>query len=578
MRFGPRWDSVAEAWRDGDEVMGRLELADRYRDELDAWRAHPALVDVATAFGMVLGDHDRLHVPIGYDEVTSAAPLPASPWVRARLDGQPSDDLLRLDLALGDAEGNVVLSIAGLALRPVSDSEILANPTADEHAPTELSHRVPPLLAVAAEHGIVDAEGAEMLERLLGSGRRRLIASSIELDDVAAIAAPTPTTAPDTTTDAPDGAPVTGRSVVSTIQQIWIEQLGVPDIGLDEDFFDAGGHSLIAIRMLSRVHKELGVRLQLATMFEAPTISALAAEVLKVRPGLDEELSATPGATSVAPSEQPRTQHRSLVPISTSGDGRALFVVHGAGGNVLFLWTLARAFAGTRPVYGFQAHGVDGHDMPDPSIEAMAERYVNELRAAHSGPYLLGGYSGGGIVAVEMARQLQALGEEVDRIVLFDSPLPGEAELSAGQQWIEFARNTRRYGFQAMKPYLRWRLRQTAVRFFPAARKAGRDEELTAAARQIGALDVEDSGFVDLFYYFSAAAERYEVRPLEVDMVLVKADRVWPVHAHDYHWSRYIRGRIDVISTPGDHWAMFYPENVPHLAHALMPLLDDRGR
>jgi thioesterase domain-containing protein len=60
---------------------------------------------------------------------------------------------------------------------------------------------------------------------------------------------------------------------------------------------------------------------------------------------------------------------------------------------------------------------------------------------------------------------------------------------------------------------------------------------------------------------------------LEVDAVLVKADRIWPVHPHDYHWSRFILGRIDVISTAGDHWSMFYPEHVPHLAEVLTPVL-----
>ena len=87
--------------------------------------------------------------------------------------------------------------------------------------------------------------------------------------------------------------------------------------------------------------------------------------------------------------------------------------MHGAGGNILFLWSLARAMAGSRPIYGFQARGVDGTDMPDATIEEMAARYVRELRAEHDGPYILGGYSGGGIVTFEMVRQLQEMGAEV---------------------------------------------------------------------------------------------------------------------------------------------------------------------
>lgn len=577
MRFGPRWDSVAEAWRDGGEVAGRLHLDEGFRAELDSWSAHPALVDVATAFGVALAERDdRLYVPIGYDRAVSRGPLPADPWVRARTSGEVSEDLLRVDLVLGDESGQVLLAVEGLSLRPVADSEVLARPDAEDVASSEPGHRVPPLLAVAARHGIVAEEGAEMLERLLASGRPRLVASSIELDDLAAFMAPPEPSHVEEAPAAAGTAPAGDRSVLTTIRTIWAELLGVEDIGVDDDFFDAGGHSLIAIRMLSRIHKELGVRFQLTTIFDAPTISALAAEVLKVRPGLDEELAGSSGedvAPVAAPAEP--TAHRSLVTISPSGDKRPLFVVHGAGGNVLFLWTLARALAGSRPVYGFQAHGVDGSDMPDPTVEVMAERYVTELREAHEGPYLIGGYSGGGIVAYEMTRQLQALGERVDRLVLFDSPLPGEAALSVRRQWYEFFRNARRCGMRSVAPYAKWRAREVVRSWLPTIpRLAARDQELASAARQIGATDVEDSGFVDLYYYFSAAVEKYRMHPLEVDMILLKADRVWPVHPYDYHWSHWVSGRVDVASTPGDHWAMFFPENAPRLADVLNTLLD----
>jgi acyl carrier protein len=383
MRFGPRWDAVAEAWRDGDEVAGRLVLPEQYRCELDAWSAHPALVDVATTFGMVLGDHDDcLYIPISYDRVTSRGSLPAKSWARVRRVGTPSKDVLRLDLSLGDDDGNVLLTIEGLALRPVAGSETLVRPEPSAISTPEHGHRVPPLLAVAEQHGIVADEGVEMLERLLASDHCRLISSSIEFADVMRLVVPA---TPTRLEAVPDAAHPQSRSVLSTIHGIWVELLGVPDIGVDEDFFDAGGHSLIAIRMLSRVHKELGVRFELTTIFDAPTISALADEVRKARPDLDLELA---GARDAQPGTQPVSPRRSLVPISTTGEKRPIFVVHGAGGNVLFLWTLARALGGSRPVYGFQAHGVDGGDMPDPSIgrRSRGRRRLQDRLRQHGAP------------------------------------------------------------------------------------------------------------------------------------------------------------------------------------------------
>ena len=106
-----------------------------------------------------------------------------------------------------------------------------------------------------------------------------------------------------------------------------------------------------------------------------------------------------------------------------------------------------------------------------------------------------------------------------------------------------------------MMPYLRWRSHAALRSILPD--RFGRAEQRELAAREIGVVGDENAGFVNLYYYFTAAAEQYRMRPLEVDTVLVKADWVWPVHPHDYHWSRYIRGRLDITESPGDHWAMY---------------------
>ena len=447
LELGPRWNSVGEAWRDGDDIVGRLQLAEQYAGELDAWLAHPALVDVATAFGVSLGEHETsLYVPVGYDGVRRTASLPARPWVRATRQESSTDDLLRVDLTLGDDDGRVLLAIDGLALRPISDPAALADPTvADAEPATNGHHRVAPLVALAEEHGIRAAEGAELLERVLASGRDRLVASSIDLADLLALIGPEPAAAQAAPAAGTAAAPA-GNSVLATIRGIWVDLLGVADIGDDDDFFEVGGHSLIAIRLMSRIHKELGVRFQLVTIFDAPTIGALAAKVLEVRPDLDDELAAAAMAATatVLPSEAAATAataaavpltaaavtkpaHQSLVTISPVGDKAPMFIVHGAGGNILFLWSLARAMAGSRPIYGFQAHGVDGSDMPDATVEEMAARYVAELRAQHQGPYLLGGYSGGGIVTFEMVRQLRGArrGGHVPRAVRQRAARPG---------------------------------------------------------------------------------------------------------------------------------------------------------
>jgi thioesterase domain-containing protein/acyl carrier protein len=404
-----------------------------------------------------------------------------------------------------------------------------------------------------------------------------LIASSIDLDDLRrVVAAPPPPVAP----QAPTGAVAGGGGIDERIRRVWVDLLGVPEVGDDDDFFDLGGHSLIAIRLMSRIHKELGVKFQLATIFDAPTIAALAALVRDARPELDAELATMSGSGAGAAAASPslvatQSEHRALVTITTEGNKAPLFIVHGAGGNVLFLWSLARAMAGDRPIYGFQARGVDGADMPDPTIEDMAARYVAELRAAHRGPYLLGGYSGGGIVTFEMVKQLQQLGEEVRLLVLFDSVPPGKADPPPLTMLRRVLGNVRRHGLASMRPFLEFHTKGMIRRFLPHS--ATRQDDVAAEQEQLGLQQLDEGGFANLYWYFTATAERYEMTTLDVDAALLKADWVWPTQPEDYHWRRHLHGDLELAEVPGDHNTMFLPENAPRVAEALMEILDRRG-
>jgi thioesterase domain-containing protein len=263
------------------------------------------------------------------------------------------------------------------------------------------------------------------------------------------------------------------------------------------------------------------------------------------------------------------------VTITTEGKKAPLFIVHGAGGNVLFLWSLARAMAGDRPIYGFQARGVDGADMPDPTIEDMAARYVAELRAAHRGPYLLGGYSGGGIVTFEMVKQLQQLGEEVRLLVLFDSVPPGKAHPPPSKMMRYLLANVRRHGLASMRPFLEFHIKGNLRRFLP--RGATRQDDVAAEQEELGLQQLDEGGFANLYWYFTATAERYQMTTLDVDAAVLKADWVWPTQPEDYNWRHHLRGDLELAEVPGDHNTMFLPENAPRVAEALMEILERRG-
>lgn len=576
LQVGPHWDAVTSARRGDEAAEVTIELDDASGDAA-AWSIHPAITDLCTTAALALAPDradEALWVPVRYERVAIRSPLPTS--VRATATSRPAtDDHLVADIDVRDLDGELVLEISGLELHPIGDSHFGTPEPATEHPAGGTGS----LADLAFEHGLKAPEGVELFERIVASGFDRVVASSLRLDDVrqladaaagggGAIAAPSAT--------ADTGA---GASVESIVTQIWRELLGIDEIGLDEDFFDLGGHSLIAIRLMSRLNRDVGVRLELADLLGASTIGALTARLREVDPGVDARLSvgddAATGSGAAAVSvgtEAAPVEARHLVTISPSGDGRPLYVVHGAGGNVLFLWSLARALSGKRPIFGFQAHGIDGVNLPDPSIEAMAERYVTELRAHAPGPYLLGGFSGGGLVTLEMARQLRELGDEVDLVVLFDSAPTGKMTPGTLERFRNIATHVRSGSARPALPYIKRGVKRRLRRFIPE--KAERATEKAQQERALGYADTDTHGYVNLFYYFSAAADRYDVGRYPVDVLLVKADHVWPSQPNDYHWGAHVDGELTVVTTPGDHHSMFFPENAPRLAAVIAPILD----
>lgn len=185
------------------------------------------------------------------------------------------------------------------------------------------------------------------------------------------------------------------------LQAIWESLLGTSPIGLNENYFELGGTSILAVRLFAQIAREFQRKLPLSILFEAQTIAHLA-EVLQ-----------TEGAS---PDWSP------LVAIQPNGSRPPFFCMHGGGGNVLIYRELSRHLGIDQPFYGLQAQGLDGERPCLTTIEEMASLYVKEIRRVQPmGPYYLGGYCMGGTVAYEMAQQLKAQGDEVALLALFDT-------------------------------------------------------------------------------------------------------------------------------------------------------------
>ena len=186
------------------------------------------------------------------------------------------------------------------------------------------------------------------------------------------------------------------------LEELLKQLLGVHGVGRHENLFDIGGHSLLAARYFNEIHKLHGIRLPISILLQAGSIAQLAS-VIDARRRTHDEVGC-------------------LVPINAGHTAPRFFCVHGAGGNVLFYRELSNRLGVDFPFYGLQSRGLDGRAEPLYSIEDMARTYVEEMRAVQaSGPYYLGGYCLGGVIAYEMAQRLQDQGETVALLALLDT-------------------------------------------------------------------------------------------------------------------------------------------------------------
>jgi len=191
--------------------------------------------------------------------------------------------------------------------------------------------------------------------------------------------------------------------VQSRLVELWQAAFGMP-IGVDQNFFELGGDSLLAARLFIQIEKAFQMELPLAVLLEAPTIRQLAGII---------------SAPTVCSS------HSSLVPAQPSGTKPPLFCVHGHTGEIFYCRNLSLSLGADQPIFGLRSQGLGG-EAPFLTVEEMATHYLREIRTVQrEGPYFLVGYCFGGMIAYEMGRLLKAQGEEVALLVMFNTPAPG---------------------------------------------------------------------------------------------------------------------------------------------------------
>ncbi|AUH63833.1 type I polyketide synthase [Paracoccus zhejiangensis] len=585
MRFGPRWRVLRAVKLGQGEGWAELRLPEAFAGEAAQHQMHPALLDIATGWAMKLipgWGGARLWVPVGYERFTLLRPLGPHLLSHIRLQPSTAEGSARFDVTLALPDGTVAAEIEGFTLRRMEaglSAATAAKPARGQESPGEkrLRHNV--------SQGIPGALGPDVLRRAVALGLPQVYVSSLDLPGLVAEAAAPAVSAPssDAAFERPDLdaefiAPAAGTE--SELASIWSELLGVRQIGAGDSFFDLGGHSLVAVRMFGQVRKVFGVDFPISTLFEAPNVGKLAA-LIEARVGPRAGTPATAGVEGGAALADPGPARRYVVDMGGREGGTPFFIVAGMFGNVMNLHQMAQRVGQDRRFYGLQARGLFGDDKPHESFAEAAQDYLAEIRQIQpEGPYLLGGFSGGGLIALEMARLLVAEGEETAMLVMLDTPLPMRPAISRRDKVLIRAQEMREQGLSFWSDWARNKLAYELSR-----RRKERDaEQETEEAEGFHDLAIESAfrgalpkvalevwpGPVTLFR--PPLDYRYKVS----DGQFVTAGREYLIP--DNGWGRWMP-QLQVHEVPGDHDSMVLEPNVRRLGMLLREILrrHDRG-
>jgi thioesterase domain-containing protein len=357
-----------------------------------------------------------------------------------------------------------------------------------------------------------------------------------------------------------------GTPLEQTLTRVWEQAFRVHPIGIHDNFFGLGGHSLLGTRIIAGIQEATGRKLRLSTIFGEPTIARLAA----------------------AMQEDPPVSGSSIVEIQPHGKRPPLFLVHGVGGGMFWGYSnLARHLEMDQPVYAFKSRGMDGLE-EFTRIEDMAAHYVQDLRRFQpAGPYYLGGYCFGGNVAFEMARQLTAQQQEVALLLLMNCWPNNSSYTRLSWTPLFFAkalwnfgvrlRHQLRFGAKRPRDYFKWR---TAWVYKRLKALVTRKVEDRVAVEDIVDLSQQTAAERQLWRTHVRAWLQYQPQPYSGRILLLRT-RGHPLICsfdHQMGWGSLAAGGVDVRICPGDHESILEEENVAYTATQLQAVLRETQR
>ncbi|MBC7418674.1 MAG: AMP-binding protein [Pedobacter sp.] len=338
------------------------------------------------------------------------------------------------------------------------------------------------------------------------------------------------------------------------ILKIWSEVLGSETISIIDDFFEIGGHSLLAVKVMVAVEKETGKRLPLATLFTNATVKKLALQLSD---------------------NSKKAQWESLVPIKTNGTKTPIFLIHGAGLNILLFKSICKYFDEQQPIYGIQALGLNYETDIPTDLKSIASRYLIEmLKVNPNGPFYLAGYSLGGFIAFEMANQLREMGKEISFLGIMDTYVGSDDREKApfSYAYTKIKRQFNKLPFVA----------KTIIEH-PAD---AIDYQLKSAWQKFnkifdGVTEEEIKSFSTyertVYDQFQRALVGYVLVPSDLTVHLFRVEKrlYYLDDPINLGWDKYALAGVKIHDVPGDHKTFLSPPNDKRFAEIFQQVLDN---
>ena len=355
--------------------------------------------------------------------------------------------------------------------------------------------------------------------------------------------------------------PIDVKTIQQRLVKIWEKLFRLPSISIDDNFFELGGDSLLAIQLMQEIENTFRISLPVVRLFESPEISRLPRHIIQYRQSRDDGILI------------------SFHPEQTPSDRPIFFGVHGIGGGVLEYRQLANALGPEQPFYGIAAKALCEAIPSDISIESIAGSYIEAIKSIQpSGPYLLGGYCFGGVVAFEMGRQLLAAGEEIQLLAIFEgyppSFNPNRSQLA--NEWLFAFNFLRNLPFWIRDYYQLSKLDRHHKNHRLSSVFRKRFMRLMGFNIELDTHDIIDNvsslaeRYQNVVENNIQAVKRYQIKPFDGHMVLFRTPYRLPgrIEKPDRGWQK-LSADLDIQMIPGAHTTMLKEPNVGTLADKL---------